>query len=71
MYALSRVNSQQKATVQTGGCARGSATAQRAGVRLWGAAHEGGGVYIYIVDSLCCTAETNITLQSNYTLTIK
>ena len=29
------------------------------------------GVCIYIVDSLCCTAETNITLQSNYTLTIK
>ena len=29
------------------------------------------GIPIYIVDSLCCTAETNITSQSNYTLIIK
>ena len=29
------------------------------------------GIPIYLVDSLCCTAETNITSQSNYTLIIK
>ena len=28
---------------------------------------EGGDVHIHIADSLCCTAETNTTLQSNYT----
>ena len=29
-------------------------------------AQEGGGICIHIPDSLCCTAETNITLESNY-----
>ena len=28
---------------------------------------EGGDVCIHIADTLCCTAETNATLQSNYT----
>ena len=27
---------------------------------------EGGDVCIHIADTLCCTAETNTTLQSNY-----
>ena len=30
-------------------------------------AQEGGDVYLQIDDSLHCTAETNTTLQSNYT----
>ena len=29
-------------------------------------AQEGGNICIHIADALCCTAETNTTLQSNY-----
>ena len=31
-------------------------------------AQEGGDIGIHIVDSLCCTRETNTTLGSNYNL---
>ena len=34
----------------------------------WGKVQEGGGVCIHIADSLPCTAETNTTSPSNYTL---
>ena len=30
---------------------------------------EGGDGYLHIADSLCCTAKTNTTFESNYTLT--
>ena len=30
-----------------------------------------GDMYIHVADSLCCTAETNTTLQSTYTLITK
>ena len=33
---------------------------------LWGAKWEGNPKRIHIDDSLCCTVETNTTLQSNY-----
>ena len=29
-------------------------------------AEEGGGICMHMADSCCCTAETNTTLQSNY-----
>ena len=32
-----------------------------------GDVQEGGDICIHIADSGCCTAETNTTLQSNYT----
>ena len=34
----------------------------------WEEAQEGGDICILIADSHCCTAETNITLKSNYPL---
>ena len=34
-------------------------------------AEEGGDICIHIADALCCTAETNTTLQSNYTPILK
>ena len=33
----------------------------------WGGGSEGGDIGIHTADSLHCTAETNKTLQSNYT----
>ena len=33
----------------------------------WGEVQEGGDICIHTADSLHCTAETNKTLQSNYT----
>ena len=37
----------------------------------WRRRQEGGDICIHIADSHCCTAETNTTLQSNYTPILK
>ena len=40
----------------------------------WGGerqAREGGDICIFTADWLCCTAESNITLWSNYTIIVK
>ena len=52
-----------KLLCSTGSSALGSVTTWRGGVGLGGReAQEGGDIRIHIVDSSCCTAETNITL---------